>query len=77
MPQFKVHWTETFEFEALVEADNLDQAEAKVKDDPSAYSFKDPKDFNGHAVEGCMEINHYANEQVNHPETGYMIETGG
>lgn len=72
MPQFKITWTETFEFEAMVEADNLDQAETKVKDDPAEYSFRHPRDFNGNVVEGCMEVNHYRNEQMNHPEKGFI-----
>lgn len=54
MKTFKVAWTELYGFEVNVEADTLEEAMEKVKDDPSLYSTVA---FDGEYIDGTMEIN--------------------
>lgn len=61
MPVFKVAWSELYDFEALVAADNLDHAIRLVKDDPSLYA--DPSD--GVYIDGTLEINHTVTQFMN------------
>jgi len=62
MPKFKIAWDEMYCFEAEVEAESLEQAIEKVKDDPSIYAATA---FEGQYVDGSMEINMGHTEWLN------------
>ena len=69
MPVFKIAWTELYDFEALVAANDLDHAIQLVKDDPSLYA--DPSD--GNYVDSSLEINHSVTQLMNN-ENGVKNE---
>jgi len=66
MPKFKLGWSETYDFEALVEADNLDEAIEKFKG--GEIDFPPPEE--GTYVDGTSELNTSWINEVNDPITG-------
>ena len=53
MAKFKVAWHELYAFESEIEAETLDEAINKVKQDTSLYANKE----DGQYVDGTVEIN--------------------